>query len=173
MKIQLSDDWCLLLEASDQSCRWIWLSYFISGSSPSLLYREKKFNMWPFPADITYLWTVLAIILWRNLKNNISEFYLTGLPASFKLPVRKQQSSSGPIASDYLTCFPPLLYFFPITYSVSDILCICSFFSEHHHTWKSIHGGRVLLSAITSVPGTVLVTEQALRKCLQNGWMDF
>ena len=30
--------------------------------------------MWPFPADITYLWTVLAIISWRNLKkkNNIS-----------------------------------------------------------------------------------------------------
>lgn len=72
--------------------------------------------MWPFPADITYLWTVLAIISWRNLKKKKTiflEFYLTGLPASFKLPVRKQQSSSGPIASDYLTYFPPLLYFFP------------------------------------------------------------
>ena len=49
----------------------------------------------------------------KKKKTIFLEFYLTGLPASFKLPVRKQQSSSGPIASDYLTYFPPLLYFFP------------------------------------------------------------
>lgn len=94
------------------------LSFFISGCSLSLLYRRKKktknFKYVAFPSCYNLFMDCAGYYFVEKPKKTIFlELYLSGLPVNFKVPVRKQQSSSGPIASDYLTYFPPLLYFFP------------------------------------------------------------
>ena len=95
------------------------LSFFISRCSLSLFYwmkkqKTKNFKYVAFPSCYNLFMDCAGYHFVEKPKKTIFlEFYLTGLPVSFKLPVRKQQSSSGPIASDYLTYFPPLLYFFP------------------------------------------------------------
>lgn len=84
------------------------LSYFISGCSLSLLSRKKKIKYVPFPTLYNLFMDCAGCYFVEKPKKTIfPELYLTGLPASFKVPVRKQQSSSEPIASDYLTPFPP------------------------------------------------------------------
>ena len=109
------------------------LSFFISGCSLSLLYRKKKkLNMCPFPSDTTYLWTVLAVILWRNLRRQYFQNSIwLGCPQ-----VLKCQSENSSLLQSLLhqITWHPFLHSFIFPHNIFEPLILCVYAASSPNT---------------------------------------